>query len=80
MPSVEITEMVVPVPGGSINADLVAPAGAYASRVAVVPGATHVFADAQHVEHAAHHAALWFRRHLGRITYRPPIAEEACVE
>lgn len=49
-------------------------------RVAVVPGAHHAFVAPQAMEHAALHAALWFRRHLGRLSHRPPIGEEACVE
>jgi putative phosphoribosyl transferase len=49
-------------------------------RIAVVPGATHAFAESGAVERAALHAAHWFRRHMGAASYRPPIAEEACVE
>lgn len=50
------------------------------TQVAVVPGATHAFSDAQHLAIAAQHAATWFSRQLGRSTYRPPIAEEADVD
>jgi putative phosphoribosyl transferase len=49
-------------------------------RIAVVPGATHLFAAPSTLQRVSLHAAHWFAKHLRAPAHRPPIAEEASAD